>query len=196
MEFHRNNHRNLAGSEMDKNPHHVIWVGDFNRHHPAWDSLEDTRLFTKNALDATEVLIRMMAELRLDPALPAGMPTHVHNVTKKWTQLDQVYVSENVLDTLILCETRCNNRGLNTDHVPIITNLDVTMCRTPETRSFNFRNVDWEKFREHLQGRIAEFGVPTRIRNHVSLNKECKRLTVALQETIKVTVLTTEVYPK
>ena len=64
------------------------------------------------------------------------------------------------------------------------------------TRSCNFRNVDWEKFREHLQGRIAEFGVLTRIRNQVSLNKECKRLTVALQETIKVTVPTMEVCPK
>ena len=42
MEFHRNNHRNLAGSEMDENTHHVIWVGDFNRHHPVWDSPEDT----------------------------------------------------------------------------------------------------------------------------------------------------------
>ena len=181
---------------MGENTHHVIWVGDFNRHHPAWDSPEDTRLFTRNVLDVAKVLIRLTAELRLDTALPAGMPTHMHNITKKWTRLDQVYVSENTLDTLISCKTRCHDRGLNTDHILIVTKLDVAMCRTPETVSKNFRNVDWEKFREYLQGKMAKFGIPMRIRNQVSLNKECKRLTVALQETIKAMVLTTEVCPK
>ena len=90
MEYHRKNCRNLVGSVMGENTHHVMWVGDFNRHHPAWDSLEDTRLFTKNVLDTAEVLIRMTVELRLDTALLAGMPTNIHNITKRWTCLDQV----------------------------------------------------------------------------------------------------------
>ena len=42
MEYHRNNRRNLAGSELGENTHHIIWVGDFNRHHLAWDRPEDT----------------------------------------------------------------------------------------------------------------------------------------------------------
>lgn len=103
---------------------------------------------------------------------------------------------ENALDALISCETRCNDRGLNTDHIHIVTKLDVMMSRTQETTSNNFRNVDWEKFREHLQGRMANLRVPTQIRNQVSLNKECERLTAALQETIEAMVLTMEVCPK
>jgi endonuclease/exonuclease/phosphatase family metal-dependent hydrolase len=30
---------------------HVIWLGDFNRHHPLWDSPADDRLFTPEALE-------------------------------------------------------------------------------------------------------------------------------------------------
>ena len=69
--------------------HHVIWVGDFNRHHPAWDNPEDTRLFTQHALEVAELLIKATADLRLDSALPAGTPTHFHNVTRNghvWTR--------------------------------------------------------------------------------------------------------------
>jgi hypothetical protein len=46
MKFHRANHRTLMGSEDGEDTHHILWVGDFNRHHPAWDNPEDTRLFT------------------------------------------------------------------------------------------------------------------------------------------------------
>lgn len=87
-------------------------------------------------LDVAEFLIKMTTELRLDTV-------HIHNVTKKWMRLDQVYMLENTLDTLISCETQCNDRGLNTDHVVIVTKLDVTMCRTLETVSNNFRNIYW-----------------------------------------------------
>jgi hypothetical protein len=60
-------------------------LGDFNRHHPHWDDPSDTRLFTRQAVSNAEVLISAVAEAGLDMALPPGIPTHIHNVTKKWT---------------------------------------------------------------------------------------------------------------
>lgn len=194
--FHRLNRKTLLGSEAGEDTHHIAWVGDFNRHHPMWDNPKDTRLFTREAIEAAESLIKLLVDLRLDAALPAGIPTHIHNVTKRWTRLDQVFITENTLDTVISCEARLNDRGLNTDHGPIITKLDIALGRTAETVSNNFRNVDWEKFRKHLEEKIAAFGLPTRIRDQVSLNKECNRLTLALQETIKEIVPTSEVCPK
>ena len=62
---------------------HIIWVGDFNRHHPHWDDPNDTRLFTNKALKATDILIEVVASLGLDLTLPSGLSTHLHNVTKK-----------------------------------------------------------------------------------------------------------------
>ena len=28
--------------------HHVVWLGDFNRHHPAWDHPANFKLFSRN----------------------------------------------------------------------------------------------------------------------------------------------------
>ena len=196
MMYCRANRVTLTGSQAGEDSHHMIWAGDFNRHHPAWDKPGDTRLFTREALEVAELLIKVTADLRLVTALPAGVPTHIHNVTKRWTRLDQIFVSESLMDTIVSCEAWKGERGLNTDHLPIVTKLDIALTRTQETTTKNFRNVDWEKFREELQKRMAPFGLPTRIRDQVSLNRECERLTFALQETIKEMVPTTEVCPK
>jgi exonuclease III len=67
---------------------HVIWLGDFNRHHQHWDNPNDTRLFTPEAERSANVLIEAVFLLGLELALPSGIPTHLHNVTKKWTRLD------------------------------------------------------------------------------------------------------------
>ena len=69
----------------------IIWLGDFNRHHLHWDNLADTRLFTRSAIDNAELLISAVAGLGLDLALPPGIPSHLHSVSKKWTRLDQVF---------------------------------------------------------------------------------------------------------
>ena len=63
----------------------ILWLGDFNRHHPHWDDPTDTRLFTRPAIHDAEIFISAVAELGLNLALPPGIPTHLHHVTKKWT---------------------------------------------------------------------------------------------------------------
>ena len=55
--FCRDNRAMLTGSQARKSSHHMVWIGDFNRHHPAWDKPEDTRLFTREALEAAELLV-------------------------------------------------------------------------------------------------------------------------------------------
>ena len=97
------------------------------------------------------------------------------------------------MDAIVSCEARSGARGLNTDHLPIVTKLDITLTRMQETSTKNYRNVDWEKFWEDLQKKMAPFRLPNEIRDQVSLNRECDRLTIALQETIKEIVPTTEV---
>ena len=62
---------------------HIMWIGDFNRHHPLWDSPTDMRLFTNEATEAAEKLIEAVMDAGLELALPNGIPTHKHNVTKR-----------------------------------------------------------------------------------------------------------------
>jgi endonuclease/exonuclease/phosphatase family metal-dependent hydrolase len=98
---------------------HTVWLGDFNRHHLHWDKVTNNRLFTKIAIKKAERLISAVADAGLDLALPPKIPTHKHNVSKKWTRLDHVFLSEHSFEVLISCETLANNLGLNTDHLPM-----------------------------------------------------------------------------
>ena len=133
--YHEEHHREIAGNAETQHEHHLVWVGDFNRHHPCWDAMENNSLFTKEATERAEVLIQILVELGLDLALPAGTPTHEHNVTKRWSRLDQVFVTEHTLETLTQCEAMPTEQGLNTDHFPIITDISVDVDLTPKKKS-------------------------------------------------------------
>jgi endonuclease/exonuclease/phosphatase family metal-dependent hydrolase len=133
---------------------HLIWLGDFNRHHLHWDNLADTRLFTKDTITKAEKLISVVMDAGLDLALPPKIPTHKHNVTKRWTRLDHVFLLEHSFDALISCEALAETHSPNTDHLPIVTKLDLILVKALSKRIVNFQNVDWEKFRKMLEEQL------------------------------------------
>ena len=161
--FHRINRGLIVGNKTDSEMHHTIWLGNFNRHHPAWDRLEDHRLFTREALEMAENLIKAIADHSLNMALAPGMPTHIHNVMKKWSRLDQVFVTEHTLEEKKICEACIGERGLNTDHVPIVMKVDTNLGRTEKTKTSNFRDVDWDEFHKVLEERMSGFGILRRL---------------------------------
>lgn len=177
-------------------PAHMLWIGDFNRHHPHWDRPTDNRLFTPDTLHSTEKLISAVAEAGLDLTLPPQIPTHKHNVTKKLSRLDQVFLYKHSMDTLISCDVLRHTPGICTDHLPILTALNMAVTHVPTKTIENFREVDWEKFRAELKRSLAQLGLPEPIRNQASLNSACTRLTMVLQGTITTHVPTSEICPK
>jgi len=82
------------------------------------------------ATEAAEKLIEAIADAGLDLALPSGIPTHEHSVTKCWSRLNQVFLSEHSNDLLTSCNTQPEVRGINTDHLPILTELSLDMAVT------------------------------------------------------------------
>ena len=191
----RHEHADLL-EKTTKGSAHVIWLGDFNRHHPYWDNHDDTRLFTKEAIKEAEILIEATAEAGLEMALPNGIPTHIHNVSKKWTRLDQVFITEHSLDLVTICNTVASKRGISTDHLPILTKLDLATAISEESTTHNFRDVDWEEFNKELEKRLTELGPAVTIRTQYQLNEACNRLTKALQDTISKTVPVTRINAK
>ena len=191
--YHRQHNRNILGTETTRHEHHVIWLGDFNRHHPYWDNPEDNRLFTKSAREAAEQLLKAIADIGMDMALAKGIPTHQHNATKKWTRLDQVFISEHTMEAVTICDTIPEERGVNTDHVPIVTVLDLKLMKAPTQLARNFREVDWMNFCTMLEEKLAEQGVPKNITTPHVLNLTCEKLTKALQDTIEEEVPRTEI---
>jgi ribonuclease HI/exonuclease III len=183
--YHRQHTQSILGTEDTQREHHLIWLGDFNRHHPYWDRPEDNRLFTKEAQDAAEVLLKTVADLGMDMALAKGTPTHYHNVTKKWTRLDQVFISEHSMEAVTICDTLPEERGVNTDHVPIVTVIDAELTKAPTQVSRNFRDVDWEKFRTLLEEKLDRIDPVKFIALQSALDRNCEQLTNAVQETIE-----------
>jgi hypothetical protein len=102
--YHRRNVKEILGNIEMQLKHHLVWVGDFNRHHLCWDTMDNSSLFTKDTLEKAEILTQVIADIGLDIALPAGMPTHKHNVMKQWSRLDQVFVTEHTLEALAQCK--------------------------------------------------------------------------------------------
>ena len=178
----------VTGSTMEEDS--VIWLGDFNRHHPHWDDPADTRLFTPVATSDAEILISAIAGAGLDLALPPGIPTHVHNVSKRWTRLDQVFISEDSLDTIVTCDVLADLPGINTEHLPILTTLDLDLARAPSTSPMNFRNVDWEAFEKELSTELDCLPMPSLIRTQGELDSACLTLTEALQKVINMNIPT------
>ena len=129
----------------------------------------------------------------LNLALPPGIPTHLHNVSKKWTRLDQVFISEDFIDTVLICEALTDFPGINTDHLPILTSLDLELARAPSNPPKNFRNVDWEEFEKSLGAKMDKLPPLTDIKTPSELNNACSKLTEAIQATINDKVPTTSV---
>ena len=174
----------------------VIWLGDFNRHHPLWDDPNDKRLFTPEAMGAAEVLIEAIADIGLELALPSGTPTHQHNVTKCWSRLDQVFLSEHSDHMLISCNTRTDLRGILTDHLLILTLLDLLVEPAAETPYPNFREVDWEEFQMTLETQPLRLPPPEQILTQHQLDTSCEVLISAIQYAIQEQVPIPKITPK
>lgn len=163
---------------------HVVWLGDFNRHHPLWDDDANSQLFSREALSRAQPLIDLLEEHDMVMALPKGVPTLQLLNSKNWTRPDNVFCTEQTLDLFIRCETDPSNRGPKTDHVPILSVLDLaTMRAAPEPRR-NFRNTDWEDFNRALQTRLHALGPPTVLATVEEFQTATRNLTHVIQETI------------
>ena len=184
--FHRT--RPNVMNQVEAGVAHILWLGDFNRHHPHWDDPNDTRLFTESALKAAEILIEAVALLWLDLILPSGIPMHCHHVMKKWSCLDQVFISEHSADLVEVCDLEACFHSVKTDHLPIITPLNMSTPAAPSTSLHNFRDMDWIDFHNNLEGHLHHLEQPKRIANQEQLDKSCKELMTVLQMTIEAKV--------
>ena len=76
----------------------LLWLGDFNRHHPLWES-PNNRHFNSSE-DSVHPLLDLLRDYDLELALPLGIPTFetsMHN----WTRPDNVWLSHHALNLII-----------------------------------------------------------------------------------------------
>ena len=171
-----------------RDTNHVLWCGNFNRHHPMWDKEQDSQLFTARAIREAEVLLTMVADHGMVMALPKNIPTLESMSTKNWTRPDNMFCSANTEAMLVSCMTDPWLRGPGTDHIPILTTLEFSAVCTTSLPSYNFRAMDWDEFNNELAARLTDILIPVLIVLETDFHEAVGNLTGVIQDTIHTTV--------
>ena len=108
--------------------------------------------------------------------------------TKNWTRVDNIFAMANTEESVVICDTDLRQRGPGTDHVPILTMLDISVPKVEEEGHRNFRTTDWDRFRQELEAQLGLIPGPCTLINESQFQKAVDNLTVALQKTIEAVV--------
>ena len=194
-ELSRSRHRNIAQGDQQVAAVNMIWLGDFNRHHPMWEMTHNNHLFTAANLNAADVLINLLATYNLTQVLPQGIATLEASNTKNHTRPDNVFCSDELVQSFTQCSVEYHLRPVITDHFPIISVLDLQPQRTDLAPLSNFQRVDWEEFREALSSNLSSIPPPTELNSPELFDEALFHVTHAITMAIKSKVPKTKPSP-
>ncbi|KAF8498930.1 hypothetical protein JB92DRAFT_2582350, partial [Gautieria morchelliformis] len=89
-------------------------------------------------------------------ALPKGIPTLKAMSTGNLTCTDNVFVSTELLESIITCTTVPEDQPAKSDHYLVDTTLEVTTKFTVDTPRYNCKQADWGPFNEGLATRLRD----------------------------------------
>ena len=87
----------------------------------------------------------MISEYDLRMALPKDIPTLEASSTKNYTRVDNVFCSSDIFDCFIEYNTYPHWCPQKTDHMPIISKLDIEPIESTQIVKYNFRAMDWKE---------------------------------------------------
>jgi exonuclease III len=176
-----NDHLNRHISELQPTTDdHMLWMGDFNRHHPlCQEEIRNRHLYNYNAV---QPLIDLIADYGMLQLLPIGLPTLQSSSTGNWTRPDNIFGTEQLLNVVTSCTTAPELRGPKTDHVPIQLILALEAPHASDTPKRNWREVDWEKFNTKLQALLTPFP-PQPLASEAEFQESADRITRAILDT-------------
>jgi hypothetical protein len=164
---------------------HTMWLGDFNRHHPLWDDDHQEQMFTRQALDDADQLIQACMHVRLVQALPKGINT-LETAHGNWTRPDNVFMSEELHELIVKCDVAPDIRPPVTNHLPIITELDLDLDHTKVTESYSWLYVEQDKFIDTVRVALEASGPPeAEITTAAGLEREAIRLEDAIRSVVE-----------
>ena len=166
----------------------MLWCGDFTQHHPLWDEEWNKHLFTAGAASAVQLLLSLIEDYDIIMLLPKGLPTMQSTATKNWTLVNNVFTMANMEGLVVVCDTDPVQRGPGTDHVPILTMLDISVPHRDEERWSDFRGTDWDEFRKVLGAQLSAIPEPCMLQTESQFQNAVRDLTKALQVTIETTM--------
>jgi hypothetical protein len=167
----------------------ILVLGDFNRHHSTWETRRNAHLSSPDCL--LNPLLDLIVNMRLEMALPRDIPTLEARNTGNWTRPDNVWRCSDTPSPFISCDIDPSLRPAHTDHLPIISVIDLSLIPSIRTERFNYKTVDWDTYRTKLEINIEK--TVTAPANPIHSPEELEQATNQLFEAIDMT--TREVVP-
>lgn len=135
-------------------------------------------------------LLDIITNYDMIQTLPPGIPT-LETVTHNWTRPDNVWRSNNPNDPIIQCNVDPSIRPPKADHLPIVTEIDLSIPRTSThpTRNMHTANFDIinDKLRERLTTRCTAAQITTKEDLETTVNKLVDILNEVIDEEVPVT---------
>ena len=101
----------------------------------------------------------------LNMALPKGIPTLQHMVTKKYSRPDNIFITEGLNELITVCKVDPELKPPYTDHYTITTNILIPQKKATTNLSYNFRDIDWKSFKTKLSNKLNTIPIPTQYQN-------------------------------
>ena len=95
-----------------------------------------------------------------------------------------MFCSATLLDTFITCNTDPQHRPQKTDHMPIISSLEIETDQMEFEAKPNYRLTNWEDFRKTLAERTKDWQEPEEIGSIAEFHTNLERLDIAIKATI------------
>jgi ribonuclease HI len=172
-----------------------IWLGDFNRHSPMWDEARNSQLFTRPALREAQRLIDLAVTWNMHMALRPGVNTLESTSSKNYTRPDNVWVSDELRPNITQCDVLPSERPVCTDHLPIITKIDVSPTRTIPAPRYNWRDVAWSALAKDMKTELAKLPIPHTFRTILDFETSLNAFTNTLDSIIEKHVPKTKPTP-
>ncbi|KAF8228897.1 hypothetical protein L208DRAFT_1485323, partial [Tricholoma matsutake] len=115
--------------------------------------------------------------------LPPGIPT-LEMATRNWTRPDNVWRAHSDSDPVISCDVNAALCPPLTDHLPIITIIELPIAQTPSPPSLDFHDVDWAEFDNALSAALNLHSPAQPITCEAEFYTKVDTLTLIIQETI------------
>src|SRR6267154_4158445 len=104
--------------------------------------------------------------------------------SKNWTHPDNIFCTDHTSDSFISCYTNPALRGPATDHVPILSVLDLEIPHATIEEKHNFQEMDWDKFKEHLVTELDKLPPAQPLVTDEEFQWAAHTLTTSIQNTI------------
>ena len=122
---------------------------------------------------------------QMQMALPKDIPTLEACTTKNFTRVNNVFCSAELYDHFDSCNMFPQWRPQKTDHMPIISVLEIEPERIVQVKKHNYKLTDWEEFRKTLANELADLQGTEELTLVEEFEEQIKKLDSAIKTAIK-----------